>query len=61
MLSYDQKIQIAMSVKNACLETLIEAYEEAKMSGLCQEGAWEVAVDAVKSLSLEKVIIRISE
>lgn len=54
--SNDEKRRIAEAVKAASLKAAIEAYEYAKMSGLCQEGAWELAVDAIKSLDVEAVL-----
>lgn len=54
--SNDEKRRIAEAVKAASLKAAIEAYQHAKMSGLCQEGAWELAVDAIKSLDVEAVL-----
>jgi len=54
--SNDEQRRNAEAIKAACLKAAIEAYEEAKMSGLCQEGAWELAVDAIKSLDVETVL-----
>ncbi len=54
--SNDEKRRIAGAVKAACLKAAIEAYQYGKMSGLCQEGAWELAVDAIKSLDVETVL-----
>lgn len=54
--SNDEKRRIAEAVKAACLKGAIEAYQHGKTSGLCQEGAWELAVDAIKSLDVEAVL-----
>jgi len=56
ILSNDEQRRIAEAVKAASLKAAIEAYQHAKMSGLCQEGAWELAVDAIKSLDVEAVL-----
>jgi hypothetical protein len=32
------------------------AYEDAAVRGLCCEGAWEVAVDAMRGLDLSRVV-----
>lgn len=55
------KIRVAEAIKGACLKAAIEAYQDAKMSGLCQEGAWEVALDAIKSLEVEMVLRTLPE
>jgi pentatricopeptide repeat protein len=34
----------------------VEAHEQAGISGLCQEGRWEVAIEAVRSLDLANVV-----
>lgn len=48
--------QIAEAVRRACVEAALEAYEDAQIRGLCREGAWEVAVEAVRSLDVAAVI-----
>ncbi|BAO28795.1 acetyltransferase [Sulfuritalea hydrogenivorans] len=50
-------IEIAQAVRSACVRAALEGYEQAQVAGLCQEGAWEVAVDAMRSLDL-KVVLR---
>lgn len=45
-----------LRLRDHCLQRLIEAYEEAGMSGLCQEGRWEYALDRVRSLSAEELL-----
>lgn len=44
--------QLAETIRQACLHRAIEAYEEARMDGLCHEGAWEIAVNAIQTLDL---------
>lgn len=50
------KRHIAEAVRAACLKAAQEGYENAGISGLCEEGRWECAVDAIRSLNLESVI-----
>ena len=54
-LSKQNRLRIAAAIKGACLKAAVEAYEDAKIRGLCQEGAWELAVDCMKSLDVEQV------
>ena len=49
-------IKIAETVRAACLEAALEAYEDAGISGLCAEGRWEYAVQAVRTLDLDEVL-----
>ncbi len=51
----DPKI-IAEAVRKACIDAALEAYEDAQIRGLCREGAWEVAIGAVRSLDVAAVI-----
>jgi hypothetical protein len=37
-------------VRRACVEAAIAAYEDASVSGLCAEGAFEAAISAIRSL-----------
>lgn len=46
---------VAESVRDACLEAALSAYEDARIAGLCHEGAWEAAVSAVRRLDLERI------
>jgi len=57
-LSIPERRRLAEAVRSACLQASLEAYERAAMSGLCHEGAWECAVDAVRALDLEAIIAR---
>lgn len=52
----DREREIADLVRKACVETLLEAYEEAGVQGLCDEGRFEVAVDALKEASVEQLL-----
>ncbi len=48
--------RLAEAVRDACGKAAQEAYENAGISGLCEEGRWECAVAAIRSLDLEAVI-----
>jgi hypothetical protein len=43
---------LAEAVRRRCIEAALEAYEAAGLSGLCAEGRWEAAVDAMRRLDL---------
>lgn len=45
----------AAAIRDACVETAIEAWEDAGMRGLCAEGRWEVAIGAIRSLDLQAI------
>jgi hypothetical protein len=51
--------QLAEAVRQACIATALEAHEQAGISGLCQEGRWEAAMEAVRSLDLKPVLSQI--
>lgn len=54
---YDaDEIQLAIIVREACIKAAVEAYEQAGLSGLCHEGAWEYAIDAIQKLDIKKII-----
>ncbi|MGD8577564.1 MAG: acetyltransferase [Thiohalophilus sp.] len=52
----NDKRQIAENVRQACIQAAQEAYEQAGISGLCGEGRWEMAMDAIRRLDLNKLI-----
>lgn len=53
-----QQLEIARAVRDACLAAAIHAHENARMDGLCHEGAWECAMDALRALDLAAVLRR---
>jgi hypothetical protein len=48
--------RLAEAVRRACLQAAVEAYEQGGISGLCAEGRWELAVQAIKTLDLRRAI-----
>jgi hypothetical protein len=48
--------RVAEQVRTALIRTALTAYEDAAIRGLCCEGAWEVAVTAMRELDLSRVI-----
>ena len=50
------QFQFAEAVRQACLRAALDAYESAGISGLCQEGRWELAVQAIRGLDLRRII-----
>lgn len=46
---------IAENTRRACLAAALRAYDEALLRGMCSEGAWEYAMDAIRSLDLGRV------
>lgn len=48
--------RIAEAVRAACVATAEASYERAAADGLCDEGAWEVAIDAMRSLDIEAIV-----
>ncbi len=50
------QLQLAEAVRDACLHAALQAYENAGISGLCGEGRWEMAVQALRGLDLRPVV-----
>jgi hypothetical protein len=55
-ITMEPKRQLAKAVQAACIEAAIRAYEDAGLSGLCHEGRWECAVDAIRGLDLPTLL-----
>jgi hypothetical protein len=47
---------LAKRIREACLEAIVQTYEDAGMQGLCADGRWEVAVGALRTLDLTSVL-----
>ncbi len=50
------KTKLAETVRTTCLEATLRAYEDAGISGLCEEGRWECAVQAIKGVNLSALV-----
>lgn len=48
--------QLAAAVRAACIQAALDGYERAQIAGLCQEGAWECAVDAMRMIDLKAIL-----
>ena len=49
-------LELAGRVRNACVLAALDGYERAQIAGLCQEGALEYAVDAMRTLDLRTIL-----
>ncbi len=52
----ERDYQIAEAIRTACLQAAQLGYERAAADGLCDEGALEVALDAIRSLDVESLL-----
>ena len=52
--------EIALAVRDACFQLAARRYEDASMSGLCHEGALEVALDAIRSLDVAPIVASVT-
>jgi hypothetical protein len=57
----DAARRLAQAVRDACVRAALESYEQAGLSGLCAEGRWEVAVDSMRSLEVDAVVVKVTE
>ncbi len=48
--------QLAEAIRQACLQAALAGYEDASISGLCHEGAWECAIDSIRSLDINALL-----
>jgi hypothetical protein len=49
--------RVAERVRAAVVRAALDAYEDAAIRGLCGDGAWEVAVAAMRSLDLRQAAL----
>ena len=55
-ISINEKHRVAEAVRQACVRAALEGYERAAFDGLCHEGAWEAAVDAIRALDVNSIV-----
>jgi hypothetical protein len=56
MPTVNDPLQLASAIRNTCVQAALDGYERAQIAGLCQEGAWEAAVDAIRMLNLRAIL-----
>jgi hypothetical protein len=54
--SYMDLEDLATRIRDACIEAVLQAYEDAGVQGLCAEGRWEAAVSALKAVELAPLL-----
>lgn len=52
----EAELRQAEVVRQACIRAVLDGYQQAAMSGLCHEGAFEAAVDALRMLDLDALL-----
>jgi pentatricopeptide repeat protein len=50
------EIEIAQTVRDACISAVKRGFQDASMNGLCKEGSIEAAISAIQLLDMEKII-----
>lgn len=58
--SLREQRRFAEAIRAACLQAALTAYEDASLDGLCHEGAWECAIDAMRSLDLDALMRQVA-
>lgn len=48
--------KLALAVRDACAKAAEQAYEDAGFSGLCAEGRWECAIEALRNCDIDRLI-----
>src|SRR5512137_2479870 len=54
--SQDEWKRIAEAIRAACVRAAQQGYERAAADGLCDEGALEVALEAIRSLDIDQLV-----
>jgi hypothetical protein len=56
MTDHNERLALAEAVRDACIKAALDGYEDASISGLCGEGALEVAISAMRRLRSEELL-----
>ncbi len=48
--------ELAKRIRAACVNAVLQAYEDAGVQGLCAEGRWEAAIGALKTVELAPLL-----
>lgn len=52
----EERRRLAEAVREACIAAAQQGYDNASMSGLCEEGALEAAISAIRMVDLEALV-----
>jgi hypothetical protein len=52
---------LAKRIRDACIDAVLQAYEDAGVQGLCAEGRWEAAVSALRTVELVPLLREFEE
>jgi hypothetical protein len=52
---------VAKRIREKCIDTVIQAYEDAGIQGLCAEGRWEAAISALRTIDLAPLLREFKE
>ncbi len=52
-----EALRVAEAVRAACVGAAERAYEDGGVRGLCAEGRWELALDAIRELDLRALLV----
>jgi hypothetical protein len=47
--------ELIETVRQRCIDAALEAYERGGISGLCAEGRWELAIQAMRCLDFNDI------
>lgn len=50
------KRELAEKVRQACVQAAIAGFEQARLDGLCEEGAVETAVSYIQKLNFDQLL-----
>lgn len=55
-MASNRHYELAGQVREVCISTALSAYEDASISGLCAEGAFEAAISAIRMLDVASIV-----
>lgn len=58
VMQESEQLDLAERVRQACVEAALDGYQDAAMAGLCDEGAQEAAISAIRRLDLQAFLKR---
>lgn len=50
---------LVTAIRDSCFSAAAAAYEDASVDGLCHDGAWECALEAMRAIDFESVIAKV--
>lgn len=60
-VSQKERLRLLTAARDTCVETVFAAFEDGKVRGLCDEGAWEYAMGVLRQMDAAALSVEVEK